>query len=115
MALVITIIIFAVTTTAKFLMEEFQIGEIWNPRAEEYSRTAFGQEMHSLLKRTSRFSLIFTLFAIVDRYWLPWLEIRRVVMGWTPWEHVPAAVRAAVAIGWFLTLFGFLHSFSSGI
>ena len=115
MAIVYALLIFVVTTVAKFLMEEYNIGEIWNARAEEYSRTAFGQEMHSLLKRLSRWSLVFSLFATVDKFWLPWLGIRHVAMGWAPWEHVPPVVRAAVVMGWFLTLFGFLHSFSSGI
>ena len=115
MAIVYTLLIFAVTTVAKFLMEEYNIGEIWNERAEEYSRTALGQEMHSLLKRLSRWSLVFSLFALVDRFWLPWLDIRKVAMGWAPWDLVPPVVRAAVVTGWFLALLGFLLSFSSGI
>ena len=115
MALVYTLILFALAVAAKFLMEEFNIGEVWNARAESYTRTAYGNEIHSLLKRLSRWSLIFSLFAVVDRYWLPWLDIRKVAFGRGKWRHIDPVIRAAVALGWFLTLFGFLNSFSSGI
>ena len=106
---------FAAAAAAKFLMEEFNLLEAWNPRAESFARTAYGNEIHSLLKRVSRLALVFSLFAIMDKYWLRWLDIRDVVFGGRTWRLVDPTIRAAVALGWFLTLFGFLSSFSSGI
>ena len=115
MTLVYTLILFVLTTAAKFLMEEFNLMEVYNANADRYTRTAHGHEIHSLLKRLSRWSLIFSLFAVVDRYWLPWLKIREVAFGGGTWKHVDPMIRAAVALGWFLTLLGFLNSFSAGI
>lgn len=115
MTLVCTLLLFALSVGAKFAMEEFNLLEVWNARAESHTRTALGNEIHSLLKRTSRWALIFSVFALVDRYWLPWLDIRDVAFGKRTWKHIDPVIRAAVALGWFITLFAFLSSFSAGI
>lgn len=116
MALFWTILIFLLTTAGKFLMEEFNLGEVYSAKADEYTRTALGHEIHSLIRRLQRWSLAFSVFGTVDRFWLPWLDIKKVVFGeGLQWRKVDPMLRAAVALGWFLTLYAFLSSFSSGI
>ena len=106
---------FALLAGAQAWMEAYDILEVFSPSAEEYSRTAFGHEVHSLLRRGERLFAAFALFTLVDLIWLPWLQIREVVAGWGKWKACNPVVRAAVTIGWFLTLYGFLQAFSSGI
>lgn len=106
---------FALLTGAQFWMEAFNVLETYSESAEEFSRTTFGNEVHSLLRRGERVFAAFALFTLVDLVWLPWLNIRDVVGGLGKWKRCDPTVRAAVAVGWFLTLFGFLQAFSSGI
>ena len=115
MALVFVILLFALSTGAKWLMEELHIGEAWDAGDKEFYRTALGNEAHSLLKRVSRFSAVLSIWTILDMLWLPWLKIEDVAMGWGDWKHVSAAARAAVVVGWFVALSAFLLSFSLGI
>ena len=114
-ALGFVIMIFAAASGAKWGLEEFNVFEAWDPGSEEHVRTAFGNEIHSLLKRTSRWSLVLACWTILDALWLPWLQIEAVVMGWGIWQNVSQVVRAAVAFGWFVALSAFLLSFSLGI
>ena len=43
------------------------------------------------------------LFEVVDRCWLPWLQVEQVIFRKGSWEdrHVPEYVRGAVIRGWF--------------
>ena len=107
--------LFSIMLGAQLWMETYHVLETFSAAAEEMTRTTFGNEIHSLLKRGERVFLGFSLFTLVDLVWLPWLDIQSVVSGAGKWRTVHPAVRAAVTVGWFLTLFGFLQSFSSGI
>lgn len=107
--------LFAVMLGAQWCMEAWHILETFSASAEEMTRTTFGNEIHSLLKRGERLFLAFALFTLIDLVWLPWLNVQEVVAGWGKWKTCDPMVRAAVALGWFLTLFGFLQAFSSGI
>ena len=106
---------FALFTGAQSWMEAHNVLETFSASAEEFTRTAFGNEVHSLLRRGERLFAAFGLFTLVDLVWLPWLHIEDVVAGRGKWKTCDPIVRAAVAVGWFLTLYGFLQAFSSGI
>ena len=107
--------LFAAMFYAQWWMESYHVLETWSESAEEMTRTVFGNEVHSLLRRGERVFLAFSLFTLVDLVWLPWLNIQDVVTGKGKWKTCDPMVRGAVVIGWFLTLYGFLQAFSSGI
>ena len=107
--------LFAAMLAAQWAMEAYHVLETWSESAEEMTRTTFGNEMHSLLRRGERLSLAFALFTLFDLVWLPWLNIQSVVTGSGKWKTCDPMVRAAVTLGWFLALWGFLQAFSSGI
>lgn len=107
--------LFSALFAAQWCMEAWHVLETYSASAEEMTRTTFGSEVHSLLRRGERLFASFTLFGLVDLVWLPWLNIEDVVAGRGKWKTCDPMVRAAVALGWFLTLFGFLQAFSSGI
>lgn len=100
---------------AQWWMEAYHVLETFSPSAEEMTRTVFGNEIHSLLRRGQRVFLAFALFTLVDLVWLPWLNVEDVAAGKGKWKTCNPAVRAAVTLGWFLALYGFLQAFSSGI
>ena len=114
-ALGFVVAIFAAASAAKWYMEAFNAFEFYDAGSDEYVRTAWGNEIHSLLKRTSRWSLVLACWTVLDALWLPWLKIEHVAKGWGSWQHVSPVVRAAVAGGWFVALSAFLLSFSLGI
>ena len=107
--------LFSALLGAQWWMEHWHILETFSASAEEMTRTTFGGEIHSLLKRGERVFGSFALFTLVDLVWLPWLVIEDVVAGRGKWKTCDPLVRAAVVIGWFLALYGFLQAFSSGI
>lgn len=100
---------------AQWWMEAYHALETFDASADEMTRTVFGHEIHSLLRRGQRVFLSFALFTLVDLVWLPWLNVEEVATGRGKWKTCNPAVRAAVTLGWFLALYGFLQSFSSGI
>ena len=107
--------LFALMLGAQWWMETYHILETFSESAEEMTRTTFGNEIHSLLRRGERLFLAFSLFTLVDLVWLPWLNVQEVAAGWGKWKTCDPRVRAAVVIGWFIALYGFLQAFSSGI
>lgn len=107
--------LFAAMLGMQWWMEAYHILETFNESAEEMTRTTFGNEIHSLLRRGERVFLAFALFTLVDLVWLPWLNIQDVVTGKGKWRTCNPTIRAAVTVGWFLALYGFLQAFSSGI
>lgn len=107
--------LFAAMLSAQWGMEAYHVLETYSKSAEEMTRTTFGNEIHSLLRRGERLSLAFALFTLFDLIWLPWLNIQDAVTGRGKWKTCEPIVRAAVTIGWFLALYGFLQAFSSGI
>lgn len=114
-ALSFVIGIFALTAGAKWYLEAFNVFEVFDPGTDSFTRTAFGNEIHSLLKRVSRFSLVLAVWTVLDALWLPWLKIEDAARGWGEWSTISPTVRAAVVIGWFAALSAFLLSFSLGI
>ena len=100
---------------AQWWMEACHVLETFSESAEEMTRTTFGNEIHSLLRRGQRVFLSFALFTLVDLVWLPWLNVEEVATGRGKWKTCNPAVRAAVVVGWFLALYGFLQAFSTGI
>ena len=107
--------LFALMLGAQWWMEAYHILETFSESAEEMTRTTFGNEIHSLLRRGERLFLAFALFTLVDLVWLPWLNVQEAATGRGKWKTCDPVVRAAVTLGWFLALFGFLQAFSSGI
>jgi len=107
--------LFAALLAVQWWMEAYHILETWSESAEEMTRTTFGNEIHSLMRRGERIFLAFGLFTLLDLVWLPWLNVEEVAAGRGKWKTCNPAVRAAVALGWFLALHGFLQAFSSGI
>ena len=100
---------------AQWWMEAYHVFETFSASAEEMTRTVFGNEIHSLLRRGQRVFLSFALFTLVDLVWLPWLNVEEVATGRGKWKTSNPVVRAAVVVGWFLALYGFLQAFSTGI
>ena len=107
--------LFAVMLGAQWWMETYHVLETFSASAEEMTRTTFGNEIHSLLRRGERLSLAFALFTLFDLVWLPWLNVQEVASGRGKWKTCHPNVRAAIVLGWFLALYGFLQAFSSGI
>ena len=107
--------LFAALLGAQWGMEAYHVLETFSESAEEMTRTTFGNEIHSLLRRGERLSLAFALFTLFDLVWLPWLNVEEVATGRGKWKTCNPSVRAAVTLGWFLALYGFLQAFSSGI
>ena len=107
--------LFALMLGAQWWMETYHILETFSESAEEMTRTTFGNEIHSLLRRGERLFLAFSLFTLVDLVWLPWLNVQEVAAGRGKWKTCAPVVRAAVVLGWFIALYGFLQAFSSGI
>lgn len=107
--------LFALMLGAQWWMEAYHVLETFSESAEEMTRTTFGNEIHSLLRRGERLFLAFALFTLVDLVWLPWLNVQEAATGRGKWKTCDPVVRAAVTLGWFLALFGFLQAFSSGI
>ena len=107
--------LFALSLGAKWYMEAFNLLEVYSPDTDEFTRTAWGNDVHSLLKRAWRWSLALAVWTLLDIWWLPWLQIERVARGQFEWHTVDPIVRAAIVAGYFVALGAYLVSFSLGI
>lgn len=114
-ALLLVLAIFAAASGSKWWLEAHQVFEAVDPNSGEHARTALGHEIHSHLGRVVRVTFVLALWTLIDRAWLPWLDIGDVATGEDGWHESPAHVRAAIIAGWFLALASFFLAFSLGI